>query len=29
MKGIKVHIIVFLEPKLALNNDSEYTKYYL
>jgi phospholipase D1/2 len=27
--GVKVHIIVFQEPKLALNNDSEYTKRYL
>lgn len=28
-RGVAVHIIVFQEPKLALNNDSEYTKRYL
>lgn len=28
-RGVKVNIILFLEPKLALNNDSEYTKTYL
>jgi hypothetical protein len=25
-KGVKINIILFLEPKLALNNDSEYAK---
>ena len=28
-RGVKVNIVIFLEPKLALNNDSEHAKQYL
>lgn len=28
-RGVRINIILFLEPKLALNNDSEYAKEYL
>lgn len=23
-KGVKIYIIIYMEPKIALNNDSEY-----
>lgn len=28
-RGVKVNIILYMEPKIALNNDSEYVEFYL
>lgn len=28
-RGVKVYIILYMEPKIALNNDSEFVEYYL
>lgn len=28
-KGVKINIVIYMEPKIALNNDSEFVEYYL
>ena len=28
-RGVKVNIILYMEPKIALNNDSEFVEFYL
>jgi phospholipase D1/2 len=28
-RGVKIYIIIYMEPKIALNNDSEFVEYYL